>query len=169
VTCRRNPNAPHAPSLAHLTPVHQRTVPMCRGDVTGMEIGWRSRSGNTFRPGLLFGGHKAHRLSRSSRCFCYQRRRRRPVRHRDPPSQAFAASVANMQVTDFGPAQAWPAADHRGKSGRWRSGATAVLCYGPASWLKASSLTLRRLAVTVKLTNTHLAAEASILRAVGSA
>lgn len=31
-------------------------------------------------------------------------------------------------------------------------------CYGPASWLKASALTLQRLAVTVKLTNTHLAA-----------
>lgn len=24
---------------------------MCRDDVTGMDIGWRSRSGNTFRPG----------------------------------------------------------------------------------------------------------------------
>jgi hypothetical protein len=52
------PNAPHAPSLAHLTPVHQRTGPMCRDDVTGMEIGWRSRSGNTFRPEPLFGGHR---------------------------------------------------------------------------------------------------------------
>jgi hypothetical protein len=27
---------------------------MCRDDVTGMEIRWRSRSGNTFRPGPLF-------------------------------------------------------------------------------------------------------------------
>ena len=29
---------------------------MCRDDVTGMEIGWRSRNGNTFPPGPLFGG-----------------------------------------------------------------------------------------------------------------
>jgi hypothetical protein len=28
---------------------------MCRGDVTGMEIRWRSRSGNTFHPGPRFG------------------------------------------------------------------------------------------------------------------
>jgi hypothetical protein len=45
-----------------------------------------------------------------------------------------------------------------GKSGRWRSGATAVL-YGPAAGSRHQALTLQRLAVTVKLTNTHMAAD----------
>jgi hypothetical protein len=68
VTCRRNPHAPPAPSsahltsLAHLTSVHQRTVPMCRGDVADMEIRWRSRNG-------------LHLFWRTSPC-CTDRKRR---------------------------------------------------------------------------------------------
>jgi len=79
---------------------------MCRDDVTDMEIGWRSRNGNTF---------PRDRSSVAIRLIAYlvravafaingaaaappgtEIRRRRP----------FEASVANMQVTEFGPAQA---------------------------------------------------------------